>query len=177
MPAVCMATPDPVDVSASVLYGELRRLAHHYMRAEGPGHILQTTALVNEAYLRLAGLHSINWRDREHFMAMAATAMRRVLVDEARARARDKRGGAVVLTSIDTHDPPAAASGVDLEALDGALAGLERVDPQQAKIVELRFFAGLTIDETARALGISHATVGREWVSARAWLYHHLHER
>ena len=162
---------------ASELYGELRRLAHHYMRSERPGHVLQTTALVNEAYLRLAGLHSIDWRDRAHFMAMAATAMRRVLVDEARARSRDKRGGGIVLTSIENHDAPAAAPVIDIEALDGALEELAQFDARQARIVELRFFAGLTMEETAKALDISPATVGREWTSARAWLYHHLHHQ
>jgi RNA polymerase sigma-70 factor (ECF subfamily) len=171
-----MAPQDQVNTSASVLYSELRRLAHHYMRGERPGHVLQTTALVNEAYLRLAGLTSVEWRDREHFVAMAATAMRRILVDEARAKSRDKRGGAIVLTSIDGHDAAAPPPGVNVEALDRALDELARIDRRQARIVELRFFAGLTMDETAAALGISPATVGREWVSARAWLHHHLTE-
>jgi RNA polymerase sigma factor (TIGR02999 family) len=172
-----MGLQDPVGVSASALYSELRRLAHHYMRGERAGHVLQTTALVNEAYLRLAGLHSIDWQDREHFMAMAATAMRRILVDEARRSARGKRGGGITVTSIDGHDVSAPASGVDVEALDRALEDLAAIDARQAQIVELRFFAGLTMEETAHALGISPATVGREWLSARAWLYHYLRAR
>lgn len=169
-----MDAPDPVNVSASALYAELRRLAHHYMRGERAGHVLQTTALVNEAYLKLAGLRTVAWQNRGHFLAMAATAMRRVLVDEARARRRDKRGAGLVLTSIDHHDAAAPAPGVDVEALDAALDGLARLDARQAKIVELRFFAGLTVEEIARALEISAATVGREWTSARAWLYRYL---
>ncbi|MGH9411116.1 MAG: ECF-type sigma factor [Vicinamibacterales bacterium] len=169
-----MAASDPVNVSASALYAELRRLAHHYMRGERAGHILQTTALVNEAYIKLASLHRTVWRDREHFMAMAATAMRRVLVDEARARSREKRGGRVVLTSLDNQDAAAPDSGVDVEALDTALDVLAQLDARQAQIVELRFFAGLTTEETAQALDISPATVGREWTSARAWLHHQL---
>lgn len=171
-----MSAHEPVDASASVLYAELRRLAHHYMRDEAPGHVLQTTALVNEAYLRLSGLDRMEWRGREHFMAMAATAMRRILVDEARAKSRDKRGGGVALTSLDGHDVAAPGREVDVQALDRALDALGQIDARQARIVELRFFAGLTLDETARALEISPATVGREWLSARAWLHHRLSE-
>lgn len=156
------------------LYAELRRIAHHYMRGERPGHVLQTTALVNEVYLRLAGLERVEFQDREHFLALAATFMRRILVDEARARGRDKRGGAIALTSIDGHEVAAASPEIDVEALDAALEALATLDSRQARIVELRFFGGLTMAETAKALGLSPATVGREWVSARAWLYHHL---
>lgn len=157
-----------------LVYDELRRLAHHYMRGERADHVLQTTALVNEAYLRLAGLDRLQWRDRTHFFAMAATMMRRILVDHARSRDRDKRGGGVIVTSIGDHDAAAPETGVDIAALDAALTDLARFDAQQARIVELRFFGGLTIDETAAALEISPATVGREWASARAWLHHHL---
>jgi len=157
------------------LYSELRRIAHRYMRGECPGHVLQTTALVNEAYLRLSELDRVEYQDRQHFLALASTFMRRILVDEARARARDKRGGgAIILTSIDGHDVAAASPEIDVEALDAALEALAILDPRQARIVELRFFGGLTMDETASALGVSPATIGREWVSARAWLYHHL---
>ena len=178
-----MDTGHPVESSSetgelfAVVYGELRGLAARYLRRERVGHTLQPTALVNEAYLRLTGLHTVEWNDREHFMAMAATAMRRILVDEARARSRNKRGGGIALTSIDYHDAAAPTPEVDVEALDRALEELARMDARQARIVELRFFAGLTLDETARALGISPATVGREWMSARAWLFHHLTER
>jgi RNA polymerase sigma-70 factor (ECF subfamily) len=156
------------------LYDELRRLAHGYLRGERPDHVLQTTALVNEAYLRLAGMERVQWRDRAHFFAMAATSMRRILVDYARARNREKRGGGLTLTSIDNHDVAAQERGLDVAALDEALIELARFDARQARIVELRFFGGLTMEETAQALDISPATVGREWVSAKAWLYHHL---
>jgi RNA polymerase sigma factor (TIGR02999 family) len=161
------------DAFVSVLYDELRRLAHHYMRAERSGHTLQTTALVHEAYMRLAGADGISVHDRTHFFAMAATMMRRILVDHARARAADKRGGAVTRIALD--DRLAAASGdVDLLTLDDALTRLAALDPQQARIVELRFFTGLTVEETGAALGISSATVKREWAIAKAWLHHEL---
>jgi len=168
-----MGDQDPGDV-VPLVYDELRRLAHHYMRAERPDHVLQTTALVNEAYLRLAGTTRLHWRGRTHFFAMAATQMRRILVDYARGRDRDKRGGGVHLTSIDDSALQVPDRAVDVTALDAALVELARFDLQQARIVELRFFGGLTMDETAQALEISPATVGREWVSAKAWLYHHL---
>lgn len=166
--------PTARDRLMPLVYDELRRLAHHYMRGERGDHILQTTALVNETYLRLTGLDRIEWRGRAHFFAMAATLMRRVLVDEARLRDADRRGGGVRLTSLDHHDAAAPETGVDVMALDQALSRLERFDPQQSRIVELRFFAGLTIEETAEVLDISVAAVGREWASARAWLHHHL---
>lgn len=157
------------------MYAELRRVAHHYMRAERAGHTLQTTALVHEAYLRLASLERMQFRDRAHFVAMAATMMRRVLVDYARAHARDKRGGGVAITSEDASGE-APQQEIDLLALDDALDRLARLDVQQARIVELRFFGGLTIDETARALEISPKTVTRDWAVAKAWLYHELTE-
>ena len=168
-----MGDQDPGDI-VPIVYDELRRLAHHYMRGERGNHVLQTTALVNEAYLKLAGLDRMQWRDRTHFFATAATMMRRILVDSARHRDRDKRGGGVILTSIGDHDAPAPEPGIDVAALDEALTELARFDAQQARIVELRFFGGLTIEETAGALDVSPATVGREWASARAWLHHHL---
>lgn len=162
------------DEFVPLIYDELRRLAQHYMRGERADHVLQATALVNEAYVRLAQMHRMQWRDRTHFFAMAATQMRRILIDQARGRDRGKRGGGVLLTSVDGHDPVAPEPTVDVEALDQALTELARFDPQQARIVELRFYGGLTLDETAQALEISPATVGREWVSARAWLHHYL---
>lgn len=168
-----MEEADP-DRFVSLVYDELRRLAHHYMRGEDDDHILQATALVNEAYLRLAAVERVPWNDRTHFVAMAATAMRRILVDHARARDRSKRGGRVQLTSIDRHDAAAPEPVVDVEALDDALNALAEFDAQQARVVELRYFGGLTIDETAQALAMSPATVGREWVAARAWLHHYL---
>jgi RNA polymerase sigma factor (TIGR02999 family) len=157
-----------------LLYTELRRLAHHYMRGERTGHTLQTTALVHEVYLRLAGLDRMRWRDRAHFMATAATLMRRILVDYARSRLRDKRGGDLSITHFDEHehDRPDESRAITLVALDEALAALAAVDSRQARIVELRFFGGLTVEETADALDISPATVKREWTTAKAWLYH-----
>lgn len=165
------------DDLAPLVYEELRKLAQHYMRGERANHVLQATALVNEAYVRLAGMSGMQWRDRTHFFAMAATQMRRILIDQARGRNRGKRGGGVQLTSIDRHDRAAPEPDVDVEALDEALTELARLDPQQARIVELRFFGGLTLEETAQALEISPATVGRDWVSARAWLHHYLTRR
>jgi len=159
-----------------IVYEELRRLAHHYMRGEREAHTLQTTALVNEAYLRLAGIDGLQWRDRAHFFAMAATLMRRVLVDHARQRGRDKRGAGVSVMSLDEH-AIAAAPAVDVVALDEALERLAAVDPQQSRVVELRFFAGLSVKETAEALGISTATVKRDWSTAKLWLYNELATR
>jgi RNA polymerase sigma factor (TIGR02999 family) len=156
-----------------IVYEELRRLAHHYMRGERAGHTLQTTGLVNEVYLRLAGIDGLQWRDRMHFFAMAATLMRRVLVDYARQRARDKRGGGVSVTSLD-EDVVAPQSAIDIVALDEALERLAALDPQQGRVVELRFFAGLSVKETAEALGISPATVKRDWATAKLWLYNEL---
>lgn len=153
-----------------IVYEELRRLAHHYMRGERAGHTLQTTALVNEVYIRLAGVDSLRWRDRAHFFAMAATLMRRVLVDYARQRGRNKRDGGVRVTMVGDHALVSQPS-VDIVALDDALERLSAVDPQQGKVVELRFFAGLSVEETAEALGISPATVKRDWATAKLWLY------
>ena len=157
------------------VYAELRRLAHHYMRAERTSHTLQTTALVHEAYLRLAGVDRMQFRDRAHFIAMAATMMRRILVDYARAHARDKRGGGISVTSLQDV-AVGSRQDVDLVALDDALERLARFDPRQARIVELRFFGGLTIEETAEALGVSAKTVKRDWAIAKAWLHQELAE-
>jgi RNA polymerase sigma-70 factor (ECF subfamily) len=165
--------PAARDALVALVYDELHRLAHHYMRSEHPGHTLQTTALVNEAYLRLVDVNRVRWQDRAHFFAMAATTMRRILVDHARAQARDKRGGGVVITSL-AADMPAPTPDVDVIALDEALERLAGIDDQQAKIVELRYFAGLTIEETAAALGVSSGTVKRDWSVAKAWLYREL---
>jgi RNA polymerase sigma-70 factor, ECF subfamily len=156
-----------------LVYQELRRLAHHYMRGERQGHTLQTTALVNEVYLRLAGVDGLRWRDRAHFFAMAATLMRRVLVDYARQRMRDKRGAGVSVTSLD-ENVLAPQPAVDVVALDEALERLAAVDPQQSRVVELRFFAGLSVKETAEALGVSPATVKRDWATAKLWLFNEL---
>ena len=165
--------PAARDALVAIVYKELQRLAHHYMQGERANHTLQTTALVNEAYLRLTDLTRMQWRDRAHFFAMAATLMRRILVDHARDRARDKRGGGVVFTTLQ-DERVATPRGIDALALDEALDRLAAIDPVHARIVELRYFAGLTIEETSEALRISPATVKREWTWARAWLYHKL---
>jgi RNA polymerase sigma factor (TIGR02999 family) len=169
------ANRDPAarDELVPIVYDELRRLAHHYMRGERAGHTLQTTALVNEVYLRLTGIDSLHWRDRAHFFAMVATLMRRVLVDYARQRGREKRGSGVTVTTLDEH-AVASQPAVDIVALDDALERLSVVDQQQSRVVELRFFAGLSVRETAEALGISPATVKRDWATAKLWLYHEL---
>ena len=169
------AAQDPTarDRLVPIVYEELRHLAHHYMDGERAGHTLQTTALVNEVYVRLVGINRLQWRDRAHFFAMAGTLMRRVLVDYARRHGRDKRGGGVVVTSLDDH-AVAAGPSVDVVALNDALERLATVDPQQCRVVELRFFAGLSIEETAEAIGISPATVKRDWTTAKAWLHHEL---
>jgi RNA polymerase sigma-70 factor (ECF subfamily) len=156
-----------------IVYEELRRLAHHYMRGERAGHTLQTTALVNEVYLRLVGIDALRWRDRAHFFAMSATLMRRVLVDYARQRGREKRGAGVSVTSLD-ENAVAPQPAVDVVALDEALERLAAVDAQQSRVVELRFFAGLSVEETAEALGISATTVKRDWATAKLWLYNEL---
>jgi RNA polymerase sigma factor (TIGR02999 family) len=168
--------PGALDRLVPIVYDELRRLAHYHMQGERAGHTLQTTALVNEVYLRLAGIKGLQWRDRAHFFAMAGTLMRRVLVDYARWQRREKRGGGVAAISLDGQ-AIAAAPAVDIEALDEALQRLAAVDPQQCRVVELRFFGGLSIEETAEALGISPATVKRDWTTARTWLHHELTSR
>jgi RNA polymerase sigma factor (TIGR02999 family) len=169
------ANHDPVarDRLVPIVYEELRRLAHHYMRNEREGHTLQTTALVNELYVRLAGIEALDWRDRAHFFAMSATLMRRVLVDYARQRGRDKRGAGLTVTSLD-ENVIAPQRAVDVVALDEALERLATVDRQQSRVVELRFFVGLSVRETAEALGISPATVKRDWATAKLWLYSEL---
>jgi RNA polymerase sigma factor (TIGR02999 family) len=153
-----------------LLYEQLKRLASAQMRGEKAGHTLQPTALVHEAWMRLAEIERMPWESRNHFIALAATTMRRVLVDHARARQTAKRGDGVEKVSLTELWTLPGARGVDLEALDAALADLERLDPQQARIVELKFFAGLSVQETAVTLGISERTVKRDWASAKAWL-------
>lgn len=140
------------------------------MRAERFGHTLEPTALVNEAYLRFVNLREMEWQNKAHFFAVAATIMRRILVDHARGRNYAKRGGAQQRLSLSKADRIANKPDVDLVALDDALLTLETMNSQQSRIVELRFFGGLTIEETAEVLGISHATVERDWAVARAWL-------
>ncbi|MCA1555645.1 MAG: sigma-70 family RNA polymerase sigma factor [Acidobacteria bacterium] len=153
-----------------LVYTELRRLAHHYMRRERPGHTLQTTALVNEAYLRLVDQESMRWENRAHFFGIAARLMREILVDHARSQQAAKRGGGQYKLSLSKVDRIASRPDVNLIALDEALGRLEANDPQKSRIVELRYFGGLGIEETAEVIGISPATVKRDWSMARAWL-------
>ncbi|MEO8435366.1 MAG: sigma-70 family RNA polymerase sigma factor [Pyrinomonadaceae bacterium] len=153
-----------------LVYTELRRLAHHYMSRERPGHTLQTTALVNEAYLRLVDQDQMRWENRAHFFGIAARLMREILVDHARSRQAVKRGGGQYMLSLSKVDRLASRPDVNLIALDEALRRLEAIDPQKGRIVELRYFGGLRIEETAEVLGISPATVKRDWSMARAWL-------
>jgi len=153
-----------------LVYDELRRMASGYLRRERRDHTLQTTALVHEAYLRLVGQDDLSFENRAHFRAIAARTMRRILVEHARARGAVKRGGPRRRVTLQDTLALAAAPRIDLQALDEALERLAGLDAQQARIVELRFFAGLTVEETAEAVGLSPATVKRDWAMARAWL-------
>ena len=164
------------DEAASAVYQELRRLAAVYMRRERPGQTLQATALVHEAYLRLAGAGS-PWTDHRHFIGIAARVMRQILVDRARARGALKRWAGLDRVSIRESLVHAAEADAMLPALDEALERLERLDPEQARIVELRYFLGFSVEETAEALGISPATLKRRWALARAWLFRELSAR
>jgi len=160
-----------LDQLMPLVHGELRRLAGNYLRRERPGHTLQPTALVNEAYLRLIDQKNARWQNRAQFFGIAAQLMRRILVDHARVKQAAKRGGSgqqrLSLTNIEgTSEKP----DLDLLALHEALTELETLDPQQARIVELKFFAGLSIEETAQVMDLGHATVERDWKMARAWL-------
>lgn len=157
-----------------LVYDELRRLARRLLLGQRVDHTLQSTALVHEAYLRLVGHDTVHWDDRIHFFAVAAQLMRRILVDHARKHLAAKRGGDQVTLSLDEHLAPAKSRPLDVVALDDALNELSRMNPQHSRIIELRFFAGLSIEETAQAMGISPATVKRDWEVARAWLYREL---
>jgi RNA polymerase sigma factor (TIGR02999 family) len=165
--------PPPADELAPLVYDELRRLAAAYMRRERPGQTLQATALVHEAYLRLANAGT-PWTDKRHFVGIAARSMRQILVERARARGAQKRwAGLNRVTMTDALAVAADPEGM-LPALDEALTRLEQIDAEQARIVELRYFAGLSIEETADALGMSPATLKRRWAMARAWLFREL---
>ena len=157
-----------------LVYEELRRLARHCLMQQRPDHTLESAALVHEAYLRLVEQSSVRWNDRVHFFAVAAQLMRRILVDHARRKAAAKRGGAQVTMTLNEDLAPAKQKGLDVVALDDALHELSRMNQQHGRVVELRFFAGLSIEETAEALAISPATVKRDWAVARAWLYREL---
>ena len=153
------------------VYDELRRQASRYLRGERPGHTLQTTALIHEAYLKLIDQRQVDWQNRAHFFGIAAQAMKRILVDHAKARHREKRGGAGEnLPLEEARFAISSQKDIDLVAVDEALTRLARLDPQQASVVELKFFGGFSIDEIAEAVQISPATVKREWNSAKAWL-------
>lgn len=158
---------------APVVESELRQLARLYLSKEAPGHTLQPTALINEAYLRLIEWNTVEWQSRTHFYAVAAKMMRRVLVNQAIARRRYKRGGSAVLVSL-TEAGGMAERTADLAALDEALIALEKLDERKSRLVELRYFGGLTAEETAEVLGISMRTVHREWDLARSWLFRQL---
>lgn len=157
-----------------LVYDELRRLASHYMRRERDGHTLQATALVNEAYLRLIEVRKVQWQNRAHFFAMAARLMRRILVDAARARGYQKRGAGARVLSLDEALIVPVEPDHDLVAIDDALTALAEVDARKSQVVEMRFFGGLNIDETAEALHVSRDTVKRDWKMAKLWLLREL---
>jgi RNA polymerase sigma factor (TIGR02999 family) len=157
-----------------LVYRELRRLAHRQMRRERAGDTLQTTALINEAYLRLVDYARVRPRDRAHFFAIAAQAMRRILIDRARSRRSSKRGSGAQKVSLDEAAQVANQRAADLVALDEALTNLAEIDPRKAQIVELKYFGGMTIDETAEALAVSAPTVERDWHMAKIWLHREL---
>jgi len=159
-----------LDELIPLVYDELRRLAHLYTGRESPGHTLQTSALVNEAYLRLADRTNPRWHNRAHFFAICAQLMRQILVDHARRRRSRKRGGGVLRVTLDDGLIVSEKRAADVVALDEALSQLSELDPRQGRIVELRFFGGLSIDETAEVLGVSPGTVMRDWPLAKAWL-------
>lgn len=165
---------EALDSLLPLVYDELRRIARHYLQGERPGHTLQSTALVNEAYVRMVAQDFPQWQNRAHFFAVAAQLMRQILVDHARAHRASKRGGNVYKVSLDEAEGQPQATDLDLVALDDALKNLAEMDPQQSKVVELKFFAGLSIEDTAEVLAISPSTVKRDWITARAWLYREL---
>jgi RNA polymerase sigma factor (TIGR02999 family) len=163
-----------LDQLTPVVYKELHRLARHYIDQERPGHTLQTTALVHEAYLRLVDVNRMQWSNRAHFFAVSAQLMRRILVEFARRRHREKRGGAATRLSLDEAINVSVERGPDLLALDDALRTMAVMDPRMSQVVELRFFGGLTVEETGEVLEISPETVMRDWKSAKVWLLREL---
>lgn len=164
-----------LDALMPIVYAELHRQATNYLRRERIGHTLQATALINEAYLKLIDQREVNWKNRAHFFGIAAQAMRRILVDHARSRHRDKRGGDAENLPLEAAEFATSKEGtVDLIALDEALTRLALLDERQSRIVELRFFSGMSVEETAEAIGVSSATVKNEWRTAKAWLFQEL---
>jgi RNA polymerase sigma factor (TIGR02999 family) len=166
--------PGALDRLIPLVYDELRRQARRQLRRERVGHTLQPTALVHEAFLRLAGQSQAQWQNRRQFFAVASRVMRRVLVDQARARAASKRGDGLTRVALDDAVATGASPDVDVLALDQALDRLEQLDPRQARVVELRYFGGMSAAEAADAVGLSLATVNRDWAMARAWLFREL---
>ena len=164
---------DALDRLTPIIYEELRRLARHYMRRERDGHSLQTTALVNEAYMRLTDYKRMRWENRAHFFAVSAQLMRRILVEHAR-RHNLKRGAGLQHVSLDEAVTVGSGRSADLVALDDAMQALARLDPRKVQVVEMRFFGGLSVEETAEVLKVSPATVMRDWSTAKAWLYREL---
>lgn len=165
---------DAFDKLMPIVYDELRRQAARYLRREQAGHTLQTTALIHEAYVRLVDQRNVQWQNRAHFFGIAAQMMRRILVDHARTKKRAKRGGSDVKVSLADAAIPVKERDLDVVALDEALNRLAAIDEQQSRVVELRFFSGLTVEETAEVMGISAATVKRDWSMAKAWLHREL---
>lgn len=162
---------EALDALLPVVYEELRKQAANYLRRERVGHTLQTTALIHEAYLKLVDQKNVHWQNRAHFFGIAAQLMRRILVDHARTKKRAKRGGSNIRVSFNEANVLAPSQNLDIVALDEALERLSEIDEQQSRIVELRFFSGLTVEETAAVLAISPATVKRDWSMAKAWLH------
>ena len=162
---------EALDRLLPIVYSELRSIADHYLRKERPGHTLQPTALVHEAYLRIVKTQGLEWQNREQFFGIAANLMRQILVDHARTARAQKRGGNFIKTPLDERSDPGVQLDSDILLLDEALTKFSMIDPQAARIVELRYFTGLTIDETARVMGCSPTSVKREWATARAWLH------
>jgi RNA polymerase sigma-70 factor, ECF subfamily len=159
-----------------LVYEQLHRVARHYMAGQRPGHSLQATALVNEVYLRLVDCGQVNWQDRAHFFAVSAQLMRRILIDFARSRGYQKRGGGIPRISLEDAPSVSSEPDPDIVALDDALKTLAKVDSRKSRVVELRFFGGLSVEETAEVLGVSAETVGRDWKMAKMWLLEELNE-
>jgi RNA polymerase sigma factor (TIGR02999 family) len=166
-----------MDALLPLIYDELRRVAHHHLKNERPNHTLQTTALVHEAYFRLVGQELPQWKNRAHFFAVAAQLMRQILVDYARFHRASKRGSGVCMLTLDDVAALPQRKQVDVIALNDALNALAEIDSRQSRIVELRFFAGLSLEETSEVMGIGTATVQRDWTAARAWLHREISRR
>jgi RNA polymerase sigma factor (TIGR02999 family) len=165
---------ESLDQLMPIVYDELRRQAARYLRREQVGHTLQTTALIHEAYVRLVDQRNMQWQNRAHFFGIAAQMMRRILVDHARSKKRVKRGGSEIRVSFEDANVAAKGQDLDVVALDEALERLAQIDEQQSRVVELRFFSGLSVEETAEVMGISKSTVKRDWSMAKAWLHREL---